>query len=108
MLVQDRTGLTGDEMAKFKVELIAVMEKYFVIDTGGLDIAYERGKGTTTLLINSPVVVRRQDSPDKRVGARHNYRKKNKKHHHQQQNQQTSQPAAATAPDAAKNVAEGR
>ena len=110
VLVQDRTGLTGDEMAKFKEELIGVMEKYFVIDKGGLDIAYERGKGTTTLLINSPVVVRRQETSDKRVGARHNYRKKNKKHQQMGQPaaQATVQTATVTTPNTVKNAAESR
>ena len=60
VLVQDRTGLTGDEMSDFKKEMIAVVEKYFVIDKSGFDIAYKRDQETTTLLINSPVVVRRR------------------------------------------------
>jgi cell division topological specificity factor len=59
VLVQDRTGLTNEEMATFKEEMIAVIEKYFAIDKKAFDIAYKRDSDTTTLLINSPVVVKR-------------------------------------------------
>lgn len=60
VLVQDRTGLNNDEIANFKKELVSVIEKYFVIDENGFDINYRRDNDTTTLLINSPIVVRRQ------------------------------------------------
>lgn len=60
VLVQDRAGLTNDEMAVFKEEMVKVIEKYFVIDKEGFDIKYHRQADTTTLLINSPVIVRRQ------------------------------------------------
>jgi len=69
VLVQDRTGLNGDELACFKEELVGVISKYFVIDKRGFDISYERNSDSTMLLINSPVVVRRQEAPDGRVGA---------------------------------------
>ena len=69
VLVQDRTGLNGEEMAKFKQELVAVVEKYFVIDKQGFDVAYKRDTDSTTLLINSPVVVRRQDASGGSVGT---------------------------------------
>ena len=42
VLVQDRTGLTNDELASFKKELVTVIEKYFVIDKQGFDIDYQR------------------------------------------------------------------
>lgn len=70
VLVQDRTGLDGDELGDFKEELIEVMERYFVIDKSGFDISYERDLDATTLVINSPVIVRRQAAPDGKVGAR--------------------------------------
>ena len=70
VLVQDRTGLTTDELAGFKSEMINVIEKYFVIDKTGFDIAYNRDGETTTLFINSPIIVKRQDSPGGDVGAR--------------------------------------
>lgn len=63
VLVQDRTGLNNDELASFKKEMIGVIERYFVIDESGFDIDYKRHSDTTTLVINSPIVVRRQDMP---------------------------------------------
>lgn len=63
VLVQDRTGLTSDEMAFFKEEMVKVIERYFVIDKDGFDIKYQREMDTTTLLINSPVIVRRVGTP---------------------------------------------
>jgi cell division topological specificity factor len=62
VLVQDRTGLTNEEMAGFREEMVKVIEKYFVIDKEGFDIKYHRLADTTTLLINSPVIVRRAGS----------------------------------------------
>lgn len=62
VLVQDRTGLNNDEMAGFREEMLKVIEKYFVIDKDGFDIKYHRLADTTTLLINSPVIVRRVGS----------------------------------------------
>lgn len=59
VLVQDRTGLSSDEMVSFKREMLTVLEKYFVIDEEGFDIAYAREGEQTTLRINSPVLVRR-------------------------------------------------
>ena len=70
VLVQDRTGLSNNEMAAFKRELISVIEKYFVIDEQGFDISYQRETDLSTLLINSPIVVRRQDGFHGQVGAR--------------------------------------
>jgi cell division topological specificity factor len=70
VLVQDRTGLTNEELAKFKEEMVSVIEKYFVIDKTGFDISYKRNGETTTLFINSPIIVKRQDSPGSDVGAR--------------------------------------
>jgi cell division topological specificity factor len=62
VLVQDRTGLTNEEMSGFREEMVKVIEKYFVIDKEGFDIKYHRLADTTTLLINSPVIVRRVGS----------------------------------------------
>jgi cell division topological specificity factor len=63
VLVQDRTGLTSEEMSVFKEEMVKVIERYFVIDKDGFDIKYARENDTTTLLINSPVIVRRTSTP---------------------------------------------
>ena len=65
VLVQDRTGLTPEEMTRFKREMVDVIEKYFEIDERGFDISYKRETDTTTLLINSPVIVRRKIHPRK-------------------------------------------
>ncbi len=70
VLVQDRTGLTPDDMTKFKREMVQVLERYFVIDEQGFDISYKRESELTTLVINSPVIVRRQDAVGSQVGAR--------------------------------------
>ena len=76
VLVQDRTGLTNDEMIGFKQEMISVIEKYFVIDKEGFDITYQREMDTTTLLINSPVIVRRQEAgPSHEVGSKREKRR---------------------------------
>lgn len=70
VLVQDRTGLTNEEMAGFREEMVKVIEKYFVIDKEGFDIKYHRLADTTTLLINSPVIVRRSTSGSGSKSAR--------------------------------------
>ena len=70
VLVQDRTGLSTDDLAGFKSEMVAVLQKYFVIDESGFDVSYKREKELTTLVINSPVIVRRQSAADHNVGAR--------------------------------------
>lgn len=79
VLVQDRTGLTNEELAGFKRELVGVIEKYFVIDEHGFDINYKRDSDTTTLLINSPIIVRRQEGVKGEAGkVIHADRKKKK------------------------------
>ena len=60
VLVQDRTGLSPEEMTQFKKSMVEVIEKYFEIDEQGFDITYKRDSDSTTLLINSPVIVRRR------------------------------------------------
>jgi cell division topological specificity factor MinE len=59
VLVQDRAGLTPEEMKSFKRELLEVFENYFVVDAKAFDIDYRREGQSTTLLINSPVSVKR-------------------------------------------------
>ena len=49
VLVQDRTGLTSEDMAKFREEMIAVIDKYFVIDKQAFDVSYKRDSQSTTL-----------------------------------------------------------
>ena len=62
VLVQDRTGLSSDEMSSFKEALVAVIEKYFEIEKDGFDISYKRENDETALVINSPVIVRKARS----------------------------------------------
>jgi cell division topological specificity factor len=59
VLVQDRAGLSSEELTQFRKELVQVIEKFFVIDEQGFDINYKRDNETTTLLINSPIVIKR-------------------------------------------------
>ena len=61
VLVQDRAGLSSDEMSKFKSELIAVIDKYFNLESEKFDITYKREGDGTMLIINSPVQVRRAE-----------------------------------------------
>ena len=70
VLVQDRTGLTNEEMNNFKQELVTVIEKYFHLDKEGFDVAYKRESDESTLLINSPVLVKRQEAPKGRIEKR--------------------------------------
>ena len=60
VLVQDRAGLSNEELAQFRRELMDVIQKYFVIDESGFDVNYQRTDDETTLSINSPIVVRRE------------------------------------------------
>lgn len=62
VLVQDRTGMSPEEMTQFKKEMISVIEKFFMIDDKSVDISYKRQGDSTVLLINSPVLVRRISS----------------------------------------------
>jgi cell division topological specificity factor len=59
VLVQDRAGLSSDDISKFKRELIDVIGKYFEIDERAFDISYKRELETTTLQINSTVAKRK-------------------------------------------------
>lgn len=59
VLVQDRAGLQPEELNAFRREMIDVINKYFQIDEKNFDISYQRGDETTTLVINSPVTLRR-------------------------------------------------
>lgn len=60
VLVQDRSGLSGEQMAEFKEEIMNIVGKYFTIDKSGFDVTYKREENSTTLLINSPVVANRE------------------------------------------------
>lgn len=66
VLVQDRTGLSSEEMASFRESLVDVIDKYFEIDREAFDISYKREGEETALVINSPVVVKKAG---KRIAA---------------------------------------
>ena len=58
VLVQDRSGLSTEEMDLFKKDLLEVISKYFHIENAGLQVEWEREKNETALVINTPVVGR--------------------------------------------------
>lgn len=53
VLVQDRSGLSSKDMKKFKKELLAVMQQYFVIEKKDLDIEWQREGNNTALVVNT-------------------------------------------------------
>jgi len=81
VLVQDRAGLTNEELSRFKEEMVDVIERYFVVKKEGFDISYERKGETTTMLINSPIIVRKQGTVPtvKMNGSKHNASRKKRK-----------------------------
>lgn len=58
VLVQDRSGLTSEEMDFFKKDLLDVICKYFILERKNLDVEWQRADSTTALIINTPVVGR--------------------------------------------------
>lgn len=56
VLVQDRSGLSTEEMEFFKKDLMDVISKYFTIETSHVDIEWKRTDIETALVINTPVV----------------------------------------------------
>jgi len=79
VLVQDRAGLTNEELSRFKEEMVDVIERYFVVKKDGFDISYERKGETTTMLINSPIIVRKQGSiPSGKINNKYISKKKKK------------------------------
>lgn len=60
VLVQDRSGLNQEELNTFRKEMIEVINRYFSIKEEDFEVSYEREDETTTLVINSPVVLKRE------------------------------------------------
>lgn len=58
VLVQDRSGLSTEEMDLFKKDLLDVISKYFHIENNSLEVEWERSNSETALVINTPVVGR--------------------------------------------------
>ncbi len=58
VLVQDRSGLSSEEMELFRKDLMEVITKYFHMEKMNLDIEWQRSESETALIINTPIVGR--------------------------------------------------
>lgn len=58
VLVQDRSGLSADEMDSFREDLLGVIGKYFVLERKDLDIDWQRSESTVAMIINTPINLR--------------------------------------------------
>lgn len=58
VLVQDRSGLTPQEMELFRNDLLDVFAKYFLLERKSIDIDWERAENSIALVINTPVMRR--------------------------------------------------
>ncbi|MBL7661118.1 cell division topological specificity factor MinE [bacterium] len=56
VLVQDRSGLSPQDMDFFKKDLLDVISKYFVLERKNVEIEWQRENNSTALLINTPVI----------------------------------------------------
>jgi cell division topological specificity factor len=63
VLVQDRSGLSSQEMELFKKDLMKVISKYFLIENKHLEVEWKRGESETALVINTPVTGRLKAAP---------------------------------------------
>ena len=61
VLVQDRSGLSSEEMDLFRREIVDVIAKYFMLDKKSLEIEWQRSDSSTALIINTPVVGRSRE-----------------------------------------------
>ena len=61
VLVQDRSGLTPQDMDLFKRDLLEVISRYFMLERAQLDVQWHRENSTTALVINTPVVGRSRE-----------------------------------------------
>ena len=60
VLIQDRSGLSSADMENFRSDLLGVISQYFVLERKNLEIEWQRHDGSTALIINTPVVVKRE------------------------------------------------
>jgi cell division topological specificity factor len=56
VLVQDRSGLTSEEMESFRKDLLDVISRYFSLEKRSVEIEWHRTESETALMINTPVV----------------------------------------------------
>lgn len=69
VLVQDRSGLTSQDMDNFKKDLLAVIARYFVVDQKTIEIEWQREDNCTALIINTPVQGKREEKKVAVAGA---------------------------------------
>ncbi len=58
VLVQDRSGLSSEEMELFRKDIFDVVSRYFHVEKGNLGIEWQRSDSSTALIINTPVIGR--------------------------------------------------
>ena len=63
VLVQDRSGLSRQELDLFQKDLIEVIAKYFVLERKSIEVEWRRDDSTTALVINTPVLGRMAEKP---------------------------------------------
>jgi cell division topological specificity factor len=56
VLVHDRIRLPAAEMAALKDELVAVLSRYFCIDTDGIEITFTQSRRMNRLIAEVPLV----------------------------------------------------
>ncbi|MDN5347274.1 MAG: cell division topological specificity factor [Clostridia bacterium] len=56
VLIQDRADLTPGLLQALKEDLIKVISEYLEIDTGGLEVAFNRERDSVALVANIPVL----------------------------------------------------
>lgn len=69
VLVQDRSGLTSEEMDLFRRDIVDVISRYFMVDKKSLEIEWQRSDASTALIINTPVVGRTREKVKVAVAA---------------------------------------
>lgn len=70
VLVQDRSGMSSQEMEMFRKDLLDVIRKYFVIESKSLEVNWERNDEETALVINTPVTGRLKAASKRAAGGR--------------------------------------
>ena len=56
VLVQDRSGLTSQNMEDFKKDIIEVISRYFTLEQKDINIEWQREDSCTALIINTPII----------------------------------------------------
>lgn len=69
VLVQDRSGLTSQDMDNFKKDLLSVIARYFVVNQQEIEVEWQREDNCTALIINTPVTGKREEKRVAVAGA---------------------------------------